>query len=236
MLRMLLSDEVWLGGIIIYIISSLAVIFLTLPIHEYAHGLAAVKLGDDTPRMQGRLRLDPFAHIDWMGALWILLFGFGWAKPVQVNHFNFRNPKRDMALTALAGPVANLIMAFVSLLLANLVSLVYMYTEFSVLVYLLLFFCFIASINIGLAVFNLIPIPPLDGSRILTAILPNKYYYTIMRYERYIFLALLAMIWFGVLDAPLNFLVNAVTSLYNSVFGLIFPNSSELVEFMMLLV
>mgnify|MGYP006992103760 CR=1 FL=1 len=119
MLREILSGEMDFMGAIIYILSTLTVIFLTLPIHEFAHGFTAVKLGDDTPRWQGRLTLNPFAHIDYFGALCILLFGFGWAKPVQVNQRNFRNPKRDMAITAFAGPLSNIIVAFVAMLLFN---------------------------------------------------------------------------------------------------------------------
>ncbi|MBR4123865.1 MAG: site-2 protease family protein, partial [Clostridia bacterium] len=117
MLRSILSGSLGISGAVVYIISSLVVIFLTMPVHEWAHGFAAVKLGDDTPRFQGRLSLNPFAHIDYIGALCILLFGFGWAKPVQVNGRNLRNPKRDMALVALAGPLANIIVAFIALLL-----------------------------------------------------------------------------------------------------------------------
>ena len=217
MLRNILSGNIGFGGIIAYILSTLAVVFITLPIHEYAHGWAAVKLGDNTPRYQGRLTLNPLAHIDYLGAACIFLFRFGWAKPVQINQRNFRNPKRDMALTALAGPVSNLILATISLIFYNLV---YVLTYNSptlnslsnIALYITMFFFYIAQINVYLAVFNLIPIPPLDGSRLLSALLPYKYYYALMRYERYIFWGLLALIWFGVLDIPLSYLSNAAMS------------------------
>ena len=209
MLRSILSGELGLMDAVVYIISSLMVIFLTMPIHEWAHGFAAVKLGDDTPRWQGRLSLNPFAHLDYFGALCIFLFDFGWAKPVQVNGRNLRNPKRDMALVALAGPLANIVLAFIFLLLFYLVQFVLVKTTFT---YIGLIFFYIAYMNIRLAVFNLIPIPPLDGSRLLSALLPYKQYYALMRYERYIFWGLLALLCLGILDIPLSYLSNAVLS------------------------
>ena len=222
MINRLLSGNIDFISVIIYILSSLAVIFLTLPVHEFAHGFAATKLGDPTPRYQGRMTLNPFAHIDWIGAACILLFGFGWAKPVQVNSNNFRNPKRDMAVTALAGPLSNLIVAFAALLINNILSLIDLKTLFSAFYYIGFFFYYIALINVSLAVFNLIPIPPLDGSRLLSALLPYRYYYALMRYERYIFFGLIALLWIGVLDIPLNFLSGAVMSFLKSIAGLPF--------------
>ncbi len=214
MLRSLISSSMEFTDVIVYIISALAVVFLTMPIHEFAHAFVGVKLGDNTPRWQGRYTLNPFAHIDYFGALCIILFGFGWAKPVQINHNNLRNPKRDMAIVALAGPVSNLIVALISLIITNIIAVVYtalqLFSLYTVLSYVISFFWFVAQINIYLAVFNLIPIPPLDGSRILTAILPYRYYYKIMQYERFIYFGLLAMLWFGVLDVPLEFLSGAV--------------------------
>lgn len=219
---MLLSGNINISGVIIYILSALAVIFLTQPVHEFAHAWTAVKLGDPTQRYQGRLSVNPFAHIDYFGAACILLLGFGWAKPVQVNMNNFRNPKRDMAITAAAGPLSNLIAALVMLVITNLLNLVLLNTSLSWAVYVTVFFYYIADINVSLAVFNLIPIPPLDGSRLLFAVLPNRQYYKLMRYERYIFYGLLVLIWFGVLDIPLNFLTNAVMSFLSFLAGLPF--------------
>lgn len=201
MLILLLSRELNLATAIIYILSALAVIFLTSPIHEFAHGFIADRLGDPTARYQGRLTLNPFAHIDYMGALGILLVGFGGARPVPVNPYNFRNPKRDMAFVAVAGPLSNVVAAFVCMVLANLVLVT---TRTLAFYYVFLFFYFIAQINVRLAVFNLIPVPPLDGSRILAQFLPNRIYYKLMQYERYIYFILIILVFSGSLSGPIS--------------------------------
>lgn len=201
---LLYGEKIDFITVVIYILSSLAVIFLTMPVHEFAHAFVADKLGDPTPRYQRRLTLNPFAHIDYFGALCILLFGYGWAKPVQVNAYNFKNSKTGMALVALAGPVSNLILAFISGLLYNVFILLLANTGLSVFFYLMLFFLYIAQINIYLAVFNFIPVPPLDGSRILGVILPSRTYFKIMQYERYIYFILMALLFTGALDVPLD--------------------------------
>ncbi len=205
--------------IAILFLARLFVVFCTLPVHEYAHAFVADKLGDKTARLSGRLTLNPMAHIDILGAIMILFVGFGYAKPVPVNPRNFKNPKKGMALTALSGPFSNILMAVVFMLLSNVLSL-FGSSLFVQAFYV--FFSFAASINIGLAVFNLIPIPPLDGSRVLELLIPDKYYYKFAQYERYIVIVIFGLIVFGVLDAPLAFLQNHLYSALNYVVSLPF--------------
>lgn len=205
--------------IAILFLARLFVVFCTLPVHEYAHAFVADKLGDKTARLSGRLTLNPMAHIDILGAIMILFVGFGYAKPVPVNPRNFKNPKKGMALTALSGPFSNILMAVVFMFLSNVLSL-FGSSLFVQAFYV--FFSFAASINIGLAVFNLIPIPPLDGSRVLELLIPDKYYYKFAQYERYIVIVIFGLIVFGVLDAPLAFLQNHLYSALNYIVSLPF--------------
>ncbi len=201
-----IQGNISMADIIIYIISASIVIFLTLPVHEWAHGFAAYKLGDNTAKYMGRLSFNPLRHIDYIGALMILVFGFGWAKPVPVDPRYFKNPKRDMALTALAGPLSNIIMAFIALFLYSALAVVLGDNNSVIAEYIWLFFYFVAYINISLAVFNLVPIPPLDGSKILSAILPTRTYYKLMQYERYSFIILAVLLYSGVLSKPLGYI------------------------------
>ena len=203
------------------------VVFCVMPIHEYAHALVATKLGDDTARLSGRLTLNPMAHINPLGAIMILLVGFGYAKPVPVNVRNtkLKNKKLAMALVAFAGPLSNLIIAFLSVLLRYVVLNIADKNggEMTTAILALnVFFQYSAIININLAVFNLIPIPPLDGSRILFAILPTKYYFGIMKYERYIMIAMFLLLLTGVLTYPLSFLSNLIYNGFNQLFYNIF--------------
>ncbi len=164
--------------IIMHILATLTVIFIVLPFHELAHGFVANKLGDDTAKRAGRLTFNPFQHIDPMGSLCLLLVGFGWAQPVPVNMYKLKNPKRDMALVALAGPAANIIAAFVGCILEVCWSW-FLAVNFGDTIWFQAvdaFFGYYVSVNIGLAVFNLIPLPPLDGSKILGAFLPEDLY------------------------------------------------------------
>ena len=186
-------------------------IVLALTVHESSHALAALWLGDTTAKERGRISLNPLRHIDPIGVIMLLVAGFGWAKPVMVDNRYFKNQKRDMAITALAGPCSNFLLAFVSLVV---MSLLYNFAPHTVTVgYVFDFLIWCAVINIGLGVFNLFPIPPLDGSKILGMFLPDRLYYTLMRYEKYGMLLLAALLFTGILNTPLSFLRNGALSL-----------------------
>ena len=191
----------WAG--LIDLLLSVAAILLCLTVHETCHGLAAWALGDPTAKRLHRLSLNPIRHIDPFGALMMLVAGFGWAKPVPVDPRYFRKPKLGMAVTALAGPVSNLVMAYMALLL-RAVLLVF-YHPGSALLEGLVGFCeTLAVLNVGLGIFNLIPFPPLDGSKVLGAFLPDRAYFQLMRYERWGMLLLMVLLWLGVFSAPLS--------------------------------
>ena len=203
------------------------VVFCVMPIHEYSHALVATKLGDQTARLSGRLTLNPMAHISPWGAIMILLVGFGYAKPVPVNVRNtkMKNKKDAVALIALAGPLSNLIIGFLSVMVRYIIIIAASKRggEMTTAIFALnIFFQYSAIININLAVFNLIPIPPLDGSRILFAILPSKFYFGIMKYERYIMAAMFLLLLTGVLTTPLSYLSNLIYNAFNQLFYSIF--------------
>ena len=185
---------------LIQLLLSLPIIVLSLTVHEYSHGLIAKKLGDPTADNLGRLTLNPLKHLDPMGFLAMLLFGFGWAKPVPVNTRNFKKPRRDMALTAIAGPVSNLILAVIFALLYEITVAAFSRAgELSggVLNFanaLILFLYLGSYFNVMLAVFNLLPIPPFDGSRFFYVFLPVKWYFKVMKYERYIMIGIMAVL------------------------------------------
>lgn len=206
MLRNLFTNGLNIENIITILIRVVVVLFV-ISVHEIAHGFAAYKLGDKTAKYDGRLSLNPLRHFDLFGALCMLFFGFGWAKPVMVNPNYFKNHKRGMALTALAGPLSNFLMAFIGmfglLYLCPLVSNMYFYQ----------FFFMFVILNLSLGVFNLIPIPPLDGSKIFLSLLPRRIYYEIMRYEQYGFIVLIIALYLGVLDPILDTAVNLIYNL-----------------------
>lgn len=193
----------------VYLVRALVALFC-LVCHELAHGYTALRLGDTTAQRAGRLTLNPIAHIDPLGLLLMIFAGVGWAKPVPVDMRNFRHPKRGMALTALAGPVCNFVIALAALGVGSLLCNVFYQGDSLVLSYAILLCLYTAALSAGLGVFNLFPIPPLDGSKVLFSLLPDRAYLTILKYERYVMLALFALIFFGVLDAPLSLLLGWV--------------------------
>lgn len=196
--------------IVLTLLTTAFVVVAILPIHECAHAFVAHKLGDDTGKYNGRMTLNPMRHLDPIGALSLFLVGFGWAKPVPVNPNNFKNRKAGMALTALAGPVSNLMVAFVAVLLLRInfeiarMNLDYYYGTLYTVIYTFLYL--LSVINIGLAVFNFLPIPPLDGSRILCFFLSDRVEEWFYRYQQIISIVFIVLVLFTpVFDWILSF-------------------------------
>lgn len=222
LLSLLRGYHVDLGTVAAQVISILFVILCILPLHELAHAWVANKLGDPTAKLEGRLTFNPLASVDPMGALALLLFGFGWAKPVPVDSRYFRKPKRDMAITALAGPVSNLLAAFVGAVLVAVMEAFSPYNGFTNFVYNVLWYYVV--VNISLAVFNLIPMPPLDGSRIAAAFLSDRAMYTYYRYQNLFVMVMFLLLLSGALSGPLataqTFFANIIFSLARAPFQL----------------
>ena len=194
----------------------LAVLFC-LTVHETCHGLAALALGDPTAKRQHRLSLNPLRHIDWFGLLMMLVAGFGWARPVPVNPNYFKKPRQGMALTALAGPASNLLLALLLLIPARLI---YTYAHYSVFNQTALdFLTSTAALSIGLGLFNLIPIPPLDGSKVPAVLLPERAYRWLMRYERFGIFALWLLVALGVGGRYMSLAIRWVYTLFCRIVG-----------------
>lgn len=234
--------EILSGGnitdIIVSLLFSMPIILFALSLHETAHGYVAWKCGDNTAYNLGRLTLNPIKHIDPMGFIFMFVLGFGWAKPVPINTRNFRNPKRGMALSALAGPAANAIVGIISSILFGFFTAlqIYLATQgiskfaFTCLGYTCELFALSALYNFLLMAFNLIPIPPFDGSRIALAFLPPKTYFGLMKYERQIMFGLLIALFvlsrFGF--SPFSWIANKLTfaianpmyALFGKLFGI----------------
>ena len=198
-LAQLQFDGVWQTAVLV------AASLLCITFHETCHGLAAYRLGDNTAKRMGRLSLNPLKHVDLMGLIMMALFRFGWAKPVPVDMRNFKNPKAGMALTALAGPVSNVVLAYAAVVLCNVVMfLADRLGSTWLLLALAQFFVYVEIISAGLAVFNVFPIPPLDGSKVLFALLSDRAYDRLMRYEKYGMGLLMALLVTGAIDRPLG--------------------------------
>ncbi|MDR0975074.1 MAG: site-2 protease family protein [Ruminococcus sp.] len=189
------------------------IMLICFPVHECAHAFAAYKLGDDTAYRLGRLTLNPIKHLDLFGSILMLTVGFGWAKPVPINPNNFRNRRVGFALSALAGPVSNLLLAYIFMILYRIAFGIAPANVNDIGNAILTMFLMGVYINIQLAVFNLIPIPPLDGSRVFSVALPEKTYFNLMRYERISFLVLIALSYFPIFGEFMSFFSNHVLNI-----------------------
>jgi Zn-dependent protease len=171
---------------IIQYMSMVVPILLALTVHEYSHGYVAYRLGDHTAKNMGRLTLNPISHIDPIGLIMLFVIGMGWAKPVPINIYSFQHPKRDLALSSAAGPISNFIMAAITGLLFRLFpGLIPMTNDPGLILFFKMNLFYFMLINVGLGIFNLIPIPPLDGSKILRGFMKDKHTYIIDYLERY---------------------------------------------------
>ncbi|SDM74424.1 site-2 protease family protein [Acetanaerobacterium elongatum] len=197
------------SGRLLQIAIQLLAVVAILPIHEFAHAYIADKLGDTTARKMGRLTINPLHHLDLIGTVCLIFTGFGWAKPVIVDPGAFKNPKRGMAVVAAAGPISNLLLALVYMLIVKVLIVFFGGNDSGVGHFLIQIFYILTYISVSLAIFNLLPVPPLDGSRIAGLFLPDKAYFGLMRYERYISIAIFLLLFTGILSRPLS-IVNGV--------------------------
>lgn len=198
------------------------ILFIALPIHEFAHGWVAYKLGDPTAKEAGRLTLNPFKHLTLIGVLMMYTVGFGWAKPVPVNFSNLKDRRMGTILVAIAGPMSNILLGFISLFIGGIIAKLFeigvitITTErmLQIFLYIALFFYILVSVNINLAIFNMLPIPPLDGSRLISGFIPEESFYKFARYEQFIGLAFLAL----VVLVPNNFLSTFIRVVADPIF------------------
>lgn len=203
-----MSFSEWLAQLNFGVIWDYAIIIaasmLCIMFHEVSHGLCAYALGDTTAKDQGRLSFNPLRHVDIWGLVMMAIFKFGWAKAVPIDMRRFKHPIAGMALTAAAGPLSNILLAFIALCVRAGVLYFYLQSGGAVSEFVITFTEYVAILSIGLAVFNVIPIPPLDGSKVLFALLPRNIYYKVLRYERYGFIVLMVLLYVGILDTPLT--------------------------------
>ena len=200
------------------LVFSIVIVVFSLTIHEVCHGLTALALGDRTAQEKGRLTLNPLKHLNPYGTIAMLLFGFGWAEPVPITPVRFKrkiNMRAGVAIVSVAGPLSNFILSIIAAFgmefaLKGLVGLSDPYNSPLYLVYI--FFSMMHNMNIMLAIFNFIPVPPLDGSKILFSFLPDRVYWKIMKYEQYLAIGLVVLLYIGVLDGPLSFIVSGVSN------------------------
>ncbi len=214
-------------NIVLTAFSIAVMIFVVFPLHESSHALAAKLLGDDTAEQQGRISLNPFVHLDLIGTIGIILFRVGWAKPVPVNPARcrkIRSQRAAMAITAAAGPMANILSSLVFLIIRKIIEVstqTFIYgnmiyspagNTMSVAAYIIQALDLIIWLDLFNGVFNLLPIPPFDGSRVFFAFLPDKYYFAIMRYEQYIMIGLLILMYTGIVSIPFQWLADLIYS------------------------
>lgn len=211
-----------MNNIISQLIYTLPAVLIAISMHEFAHGYVSYRLGDPTPKHMGRLSVNPLAHLDPVGTICLLVFHFGWAKPVGVNPYYYKDRKKGMVMVALAGPIMNFLIAFISIAFMGLILKITGGYGGTFIRYIFSFLNYLFIINIGLGVFNLIPVPPLDGSKVLGAVLPSDKYFKYMQYERYGTIILLGLLYLNILDLPLIIVRNGLSKFMWTIVSFIF--------------
>lgn len=206
---------------IIGIVISASVFLLSVSCHEFAHGYSAYLMGDNSAKLSGRLSLNPLRHFDAFAVIFFLVFRFGWAKGVPVNPMNFKDRRKGMVYSALAGPLTNIFIMFISLIILKLIYKIPFRSEvmYNIFYYIAVFFRYMVSVNAMLAIFNLFPMPPLDGSKIFFAVLPERLYFKALSYDRYMMIVSLLLVYSGVLDKFIFTGVDNLISLFDKLVG-----------------